>query len=37
MVDYNKSRHSVKAIVRLDLDKPDLWSILYWADDYPSE
>ncbi len=23
MVDYNKSRHSVKAIVRLDLDKPE--------------
>jgi len=37
MVDYNKSRHSVKAIVRLNLDKPDLWTILYWADDYPSE
>jgi general secretion pathway protein K len=37
MVDYNKSRHSVKAIVRLTLDKPELWSILYWADDYPSE
>ena len=37
MVDYNNSRHTVKAIVRLDLDKPGLWSIIYWADDYPSE
>jgi type II secretory pathway component PulK len=37
MVDYNRSRHIIKAIVRLDLDKPDPWSILYWAEDYPSE
>ena len=37
MVDFNKSRHTVKAIVKLELDKPFLWSILYWAADYPSD
>ena len=37
MVDYNESRHTIKAIVRLELDKPNLWTILYWADDYPSD
>ena len=37
MVDYSESRHTIKAIVRLDLDKPNLWTILYWADDYPDE
>lgn len=37
MVDYSESKHTIKAIVRLDLDKPNLWTILYWADDYPSE
>ena len=37
MVDFNKSRHTVKAIIKLELDKPFLWSILYWAADYPSD
>jgi type II secretory pathway component PulK len=37
MVDYSKSKHTVKAIVRLELGKPNLWSILYWADDYPGD
>jgi general secretion pathway protein K len=37
MVDYNESRHTIKAIVHLELDKPNLWTILYWADDYPSD
>jgi general secretion pathway protein K len=37
MVDNSTSKHSIKAIVRLDLDKPNLWTILYWADDYPTE
>jgi len=35
-VDYNKSKHTVKAIARLELDQPNLWSIIYWANDYPS-
>jgi type II secretory pathway component PulK len=37
MLDNIESRHSIKAIIRLNLAKPDLWTIIYWAEDYPSE
>jgi type II secretory pathway component PulK len=37
IVDYNKSKHTIKAIARLELDKPNFWSIIYWADDYPCD
>jgi general secretion pathway protein K len=29
------ARHTIKAIVQLDLGKTPPWKFLYWADDYP--
>jgi general secretion pathway protein K len=30
-----RARHTIKAIVRLDLTEKTDWTYLYWADDYP--
>ncbi|MBW2134209.1 MAG: general secretion pathway protein GspK [Deltaproteobacteria bacterium] len=35
MVKNQKSCHTIKAIVSIDLGQPVPWAIVYWADDYP--
>lgn len=35
MVGSHEAQHTIKAIVKIQLDRPTPWTILYWADDYP--
>ena len=35
MVNKDGGRHTIKAIVRLDLSMPNSWEILSWVDDFP--
>lgn len=35
MINNNGARHTIKAMVRLDVSKSDPWEIIYWMDDFP--
>lgn len=34
-LNHSKARHSIKAVIQLDLNSVPTWEFLYWADDYP--